>query len=105
MDILNKLPQEIENKVFYMIAEHPCSTIIKDEYNRLLNDFILQGNENEFDFDFINAFKFDNYGIFQTCDFCHKNGRRTSREYLIREGDYIFFKCLNKKYLVREEYN
>ena len=31
------------------------------------------------------------------CDFCHKNGRRTSREYLIREGDYICFECLNKK--------
>ena len=29
MDILKKLPQEIENKVFFMIAEHPCARAFK----------------------------------------------------------------------------
>ena len=29
MDILKKLPQEIENKVFYMVAEHPCARAFK----------------------------------------------------------------------------
>ena len=32
MYILKKLPQEIENKVFFMIAEHPVARIIKDSY-------------------------------------------------------------------------
>lgn len=35
MDILNKLPQEIENKVFYMVAEHPCARIIKNHINEV----------------------------------------------------------------------
>ena len=34
MDILKKLPQEIENKVFYMIAEHPCARMIKELRNK-----------------------------------------------------------------------
>ena len=29
MDILKNLPQEIENKFFYMIAEHPVATLFK----------------------------------------------------------------------------
>jgi len=34
MDILKKLPQEIENKVFFMIAEHPCAKMIKELRNK-----------------------------------------------------------------------
>jgi hypothetical protein len=30
MDILKKLPQEIENKVFYMVAEHPVARVFKN---------------------------------------------------------------------------
>ena len=29
MDMIKMLPQEIENKIFYMIAEHPLATIFK----------------------------------------------------------------------------
>ena len=32
MDMIKKLPQEIENKIFYMTAEHPCAKMIKDSY-------------------------------------------------------------------------
>ena len=29
MDMIKMLPQEIENKIFYMVAEHPLATIFK----------------------------------------------------------------------------
>ena len=30
MDMIKMLPQEIENKIFYMIAEHPVAKIFKE---------------------------------------------------------------------------
>ena len=30
MDILKKMPQDIENKIFYMIAEHPVARAFKE---------------------------------------------------------------------------
>jgi hypothetical protein len=35
MDMIKMLPQEIENKIFYMVAEHPCARMIKHRRNEL----------------------------------------------------------------------
>ena len=99
MDMIKMLPQEIENKIFYMIAEHPCSKIIKDEYKRLLN----KSRSDESEFDFENAFNNENYERINNRDFCHKNGRIISVNYFIRTGDYMCLKCLDKVKL--ENYN
>jgi hypothetical protein len=35
MEIYNKLPVEIQNKIIYFTLEHPCAKIIKDEIEAL----------------------------------------------------------------------
>ena len=34
MDILKDLPAELQNKVFYYGAEHPCATAIREEFDK-----------------------------------------------------------------------
>jgi hypothetical protein len=35
MDMIKMLPQEIENHIFYMVAEHPCARIIKQRRHEI----------------------------------------------------------------------
>ena len=45
MDILKKMPQDIENKIFYMIAEHPVARVFKEgvtiEKGTFMGDHLL----------------------------------------------------------------
>jgi hypothetical protein len=45
MDILKKMPQDIENKIFYMIAEHPVARAFKEgvriEKGTFMGDHLL----------------------------------------------------------------
>ena len=34
MDIIKDLPTELQNKVFFYFAQHPCATLIREEFDR-----------------------------------------------------------------------
>ena len=49
MDIYNLLPTELQNKVKYLVLEHPVAKIIKDEIHRLRCDeyYTFRDKENK----------------------------------------------------------
>ena len=77
MDIIGKLPVELQNTTFYYYAEHPCSLIIKDDQTKLFDiryreylSYRDEDDEDEFDFNFYQEDRYSN--LIGTCDFCNK---------------------------------
>ena len=66
------LPQELQNKIFYYAAEHPCAKMIK-------------------------AYQppFMKYPTTGTCQICERHGRKLNLKIQAYSGDYVCISCDN----------
>ena len=81
MSSIDNLPSELQNKIFYYYAEHPCAEMIK-------------------------AYQppFMKYPTIGTCQICERHGRKLNLEIRAYSGDYVCISCNNSYPSSREEY-
>ena len=70
--MISNLPVELQNKIFFYAAEHPCAKIIKSYRTPFIK-----------------------YATIGTCERCRRHGRKLNLEILAECGDDVCISCNN----------
>ena len=87
--MISNLPVELQNKIFFYAAEHPCAKMIKKH--------IEITEEDEIDWYFCrpsNVLSELTNSFVGSCDHCDKNGRMINLLSCADTGDMVCHKCL-----------
>ena len=98
MSSIDNLPLELQNKIFYYYAEHPCAKMIRKHIE------LSEEDEEEGYFCYPSNVLSKLSNVFPaSCDYCKKNGRKIAMYWLCRTGDHACIKCITDE-TIKEKY-
>ena len=97
---LRQLPVELQNKIFFYVAEHPCAKMIRKHIE------LSEEDEEGGYFCYPSNVLSELSNVFPaSCDYCKKNGRMINWQWFGSTGDKICQKCLKDEEIKKQYYN